>query len=160
VRIAFSMSILVRGSTWASTQPPPLGDVVCLNTETRTPSARRSRSRMVTCTFMRSLGVSVGVYQSVMITPPNGSAEASGMKLMVGGGPPPRVGIPRHPGAVVLLLVVRPGAEQPTGTKQAAFLAIAAGQALIDIVLGVAPGAVAAVILKTGVPAPAAGGEN
>jgi hypothetical protein len=32
---------------------------------------------------MRSLGVSAGVYQSVMMTPPNGSAETSGMKLMV-----------------------------------------------------------------------------
>ena len=57
--------------------------VCCLKTETRTPSARSSRSRMVTWTFMRSLGVSAGVYQSVMMTPPNGSAETSGMKLMV-----------------------------------------------------------------------------
>ncbi len=83
VRMAFSMSMLVRGSTWASTQPPPLPPACCLNTATRTPSALSSRSRMVIWTFMRSLGCSAGVYQSVMMTPPNGSAETSGMKLMV-----------------------------------------------------------------------------
>src|SRR5476651_1202089 len=83
VRIAFSISVLVCGSTWASPQPPLLALVCCLKTDTRTPSARNSRSRMVTWTFNRSLGDSDGVYQSVMITPPNGSAEMSGMKLMV-----------------------------------------------------------------------------
>src|SRR5215813_12289160 len=73
---------------------------------------------------------------------------------------PPQVGIHRHPRAVVLLLVVRLGAEQATGTKQAAFLATAAGQALIDVVLGLALGAVAAVIFKAGTIAATAGAKN
>jgi hypothetical protein len=76
------MSMLVRVDL-ARRPKTALGEVCCLKTATRTPSARNSRSRMVTWTFMRSLGVSAGVYQSVMMTPPNGSAETSGMKLMV-----------------------------------------------------------------------------
>jgi len=38
---------------------------------------------MNTFTLKRSLGVVGGLYQSVMMTPPKGSAEASGMKLTV-----------------------------------------------------------------------------
>ena len=78
-----------RSRCWCADRPGhrpsccPWAACCCLNTETRTPSARNSRSRMVIWTFMRSLGASAGVYQSVMITPPNGSAETSGMKLMV-----------------------------------------------------------------------------
>src|SRR5579863_1639654 len=45
----------------------------------RTPSARNSRPRMKIFALKRSLGVSAGLYQSVMMTPPNGSADASGM---------------------------------------------------------------------------------
>src|SRR6185369_14124331 len=49
----------------------------------RTPSARRVRPRMKTLILNRSVGDCGGVYQSVMMTPPKGSAETSGMKATV-----------------------------------------------------------------------------
>ena len=43
----------------------------------------QARSRIRTWTLRRSSGCPAGWYQSVMIRPPNGSAEASGMKSSV-----------------------------------------------------------------------------
>ena len=78
VRMAFSRSMPVVSPTCASFQvPPPL---TCRKTRARTPSARKSRPRMKTLTLKRSSGLSGGEYQSVMITPPKGSAEDKGMK--------------------------------------------------------------------------------
>ena len=75
------MSRTVLGSTFASCHIWP--ERVCRNTETRRPSARRSRAKIKTFSLIRSRGASGGEYQSVMITPPNGSAELSGKKEMV-----------------------------------------------------------------------------
>jgi hypothetical protein len=81
VRMLFSMSVRVWGSTAASTQPR--SSPTWRNTDTLTPSARSTRSRMKTVSLNRSVGVSGGAYQSVMITPPNGSAWDSGRKSTV-----------------------------------------------------------------------------
>src|SRR6185437_1526302 len=82
VRMEFSRSRPVLGSTGASTHWP-LPSRVWRNTVTRTPSARNSRLRMRMLTLNRSLGVPRGLYQSVMMVPPNGSAEAIGMNDIV-----------------------------------------------------------------------------
>src|SRR5215469_1544445 len=81
-RMAFSRSVPVFLSTGASTQLP-LPSRVWRKTLARTPSARSSRLRMKMFTLKRSSGVCGGLNQSVMITPPNGSAEASGMNETV-----------------------------------------------------------------------------
>ena len=52
-------------------------------TDARRPSARRSRPRMKRLILKRSFCDCGGEYQSVMITPPKGSAEAKGIKDMV-----------------------------------------------------------------------------
>src|SRR5262249_4976118 len=82
VRMAFSSSTPVSGVTAASAQLP-LSSRCWRKTVARTPSARSSRPRMTIFTLSRSSDASGGVYQSVMMTPPNGSAEASGMKEIV-----------------------------------------------------------------------------
>ena len=81
---------------------------------------------------MRSLGVSAGVYQSVMMTPPNGSAETSGMKLMVSSEARHRIGVHRDAGAVIVRLVaVRLGAEQAARAEQGALFLVPAAEALL-----------------------------
>src|SRR5690625_1238475 len=81
VRIASSISRPLVSELGASIQVPP--SRTCRKTVARTPSARRSLPRMSRLTLKRSFGVSGGVCQSVMMTPPKGSAEASGRKLSV-----------------------------------------------------------------------------
>ena len=76
------MSVPVFWSTAASAHWP-FGSRVWRNTLARTPSARNSRPRMKTLSLKRSFGESGGLYQSVMMTPPNGSADASGMNETV-----------------------------------------------------------------------------
>ena len=86
---------------------------------------------MVTWTFMRSLGVSAGVYQSVMMTPPNGSAETSGMKLMVSSEARHRKAFTATPVPPLSSFSVGLGAEQAARPEQAALFAVAAAQALV-----------------------------
>ena len=56
----------------------------------------------------RSRGVSGGVYQSVMITPPNGSAEFSGMNETVSSAARHRNPLTPIPGPPVLSLSLSP----------------------------------------------------
>ena len=67
--------------TGAATHWPPR--LTSRSAVTRSASARRSWSRMVTVTFIRSVGTCGLMYQSVTITPPLESVSVSGMKLSV-----------------------------------------------------------------------------
>src|SRR3546814_300793 len=79
VRIASSRSLPSVGSTGASIHCP-VAVRSWRNTLARMPSERSARSRMYTVILNRSPRDCGGTYQSVMITPPKGSAEDSGMK--------------------------------------------------------------------------------
>lgn len=78
VRIRFSSLVVVSGSGSASIQSSPFRS--CFHKATRSASDLNLLSRIYTASLNRSEVVSSGTYQSVMITPPNGSADASGIK--------------------------------------------------------------------------------
>ena len=73
--------LLWAACTGAATHCPPW--LTSRSAATRTASARRSWSRIVTVTFMRSVGARGFTYQSVTITPPFESVWSRGMKLSV-----------------------------------------------------------------------------